>query len=102
MPKEIPLTDTSDQHSCGCGCAPATDMELDVRPIPHDIRHGAVLGALSSLKPGSAILLIAPHDPKPLLAQISNLFGDTVQTSYVDRDGDGVGVRLLKTRATQE
>ncbi|WP_341727826.1 DUF2249 domain-containing protein [Brooklawnia sp.] len=101
MTQQIPLTESTDQHQCGCGCSSVVDYELDVRVIPHAIRHGAVLGALSSLEPGSAILLIAPHDPKPLLAQISDLFGEAVETSYVDRGGDGVGVRLLKTRTVQ-
>ncbi len=101
MAQQIPLTEKTDQHECGCGCTPVSDYELDARIIPHAIRHGAILGALSSLEPGSAVLLIAPHDPKPLLAQVSELFGEAIETSYVDRDGDGVGVRLLKTRATQ-
>lgn len=99
MTQQIPLTENADQHSCGCGCSAVSDYELDARVIPHAIRHGAILGALSSLEAGSAILLIAPHDPKPLLAQISQLFGDAIEVSYVDRGGDGVGVRLLKTRA---
>ncbi len=101
MINELPLTDTSGEHQHNCGCESATDMEFDVRPVPHDIRHGAVLGALSSLKVGSSFVLIAPHDPKPLLAQIAQLFGDSIEVSYVDRDGDGVGVRLFKTHATQ-
>ncbi|WIY82970.1 DUF2249 domain-containing protein [Propionimicrobium sp. PCR01-08-3] len=100
MTQQIPLTETTTQHSCGCGCEPVSDYELDARQIPHAIRHGAILGALASLEVGSAMLLIAPHDPKPLLAQISDLFGEAIETSYVDRAGDGVGVRLLKTHAT--
>ncbi|BEH02561.1 DUF2249 domain-containing protein [Brooklawnia propionicigenes] len=101
MTQQISLTETTSQHQCSCGCSSASDYELDARTIPHAIRHGAVLGALASLDVGSAIQLIAPHDPKHLLSQISDLFGEAVETSYVDRGGDGVGVRLLKVRASE-
>lgn len=100
MIHEIPLTDTTGQHDCGC--SETSDMEFDVRPVPHAIRHGAVFGALSSLKVGSGFVLIAPHDPKPLLAQIADRYGDAIEVGYVDRAGDGVGVRLFKSRATAE
>lgn len=102
MIHEIPLTDTTGQHEHDCGCSSSSDMEFDVRPVPHAIRHGAVFGALASLKVGAGFILVAPHDPKPLLAQIADRFGDAIEVGYVDRDGDGVGVRLVKAHATAQ
>ena len=37
--QEIPLTET---HHCSCGESDTELPELDVRTIPHAIRHGAV------------------------------------------------------------
>lgn len=38
--------------------------------IPHEIRHGAIIGAFQSLRPGNSMVIVAPHDPLPLLAQL--------------------------------
>ena len=46
--QEIPLTET---HHCSCGESNAGLPELDVRTIPHAIRHGAVIGAFAQLQP---------------------------------------------------
>ena len=55
---------------------------LRSRNLPHAIRHGAILGALSQVQPGAAMVLIAPHDPVPLLNQIAAGFDD-VTVSYL-------------------
>ena len=53
-------------HTCTCGEVDQPGHpELDVRPIPHSIRHATVLGALESLQPGAGLALVAPHDPLP-------------------------------------
>ena len=69
--EQIPLTEKS-SASCGCGCAHGRAPELDVRAIPHAIRRTIVFGALGAIKPGQSMVLVAPHDPKPLLAQIAD------------------------------
>ncbi|SER72572.1 Uncharacterized conserved protein [Propionibacterium cyclohexanicum] len=38
--------------------------------IPHEIRHGAIIGAFQSLRPGNSMVLVAPHNPLPLLDQL--------------------------------
>jgi uncharacterized protein (DUF2249 family) len=43
---------------------------LDVRPIPHAIRHATVFGALDAMAPGEPLVIIAPHAPLPLLRQL--------------------------------
>ncbi len=90
---ELPLTEAP---ACGCGEAHAEVPELDARVIPHAIRHGSVFGALSQVKPGAAMVLVAPHDPLPLLAQIVEREGDAVQISYLQRGPDAW--RLLLSR----
>ncbi|WP_431842094.1 DUF2249 domain-containing protein [Calidifontibacter indicus] len=99
MSTELPITDVSNEVSasgCGCGCTDAELPALDVRPIPHALRHGAVFGALSALRPGSAMVLIAPHDPKPLLAQIAEREGDAVEVTYLVEGPDAWQLRLAR------
>ncbi len=77
----IPVTERS--STCNCGHEDEALPELDARVIPHAIRHASIIGALDSLRPGQAMALIAPHDPKPLLAQIADRYGDGVEVSYL-------------------
>ena len=54
--------------SCGCGGHDDTDVPvLDVRSVPHAIRHATVFGAFDAIPDGGSLLLLAPHDPLPLL-----------------------------------
>jgi len=68
---------------CGGGTSAATDESpdvtaaaldgtpvLDARSIPHEIRHATIFGSLSAVTSGSALVLVAPHDPLPLLRQL--------------------------------
>lgn len=68
--------------NCGCGHDEAAP-ELDVRQIPHAIRHGAVFGALGAIGSGQSLILVAPHDPKPLLAQIAERENGAFAVSYL-------------------
>lgn len=85
MPDPVPTAGDS-AHTCECGVLDeATYPELDVRAIPHAIRHAAVFGALDSIAPGSGLVLVAPHDPLPLLAQIDERMPGRFTVSYLDR-----------------
>lgn len=74
---------TERTSGCNCGHEDEALPELDARAIPHAIRHASIIGALDSLQPGQAMALIAPHDPKPLLAQIADRYGAGVEVSYL-------------------
>lgn len=97
---DIPVTEA--RHSCACGHENEALPELDARAVPHAIRHGAILGALASLQPGGAMVLIAPHDPLPLLGQIRDLYGDAIEVDYLDRAPRAVRLKLTKTHAVTE
>lgn len=43
---------------------------LNACVIPHRLRHGAVHGALGTLAVSESMILLAPHNPLPLLAEI--------------------------------
>lgn len=81
------------RHACGCGADQDTP-ELDARAIPHAIRHAAIFGALSAIQPGGALILIAPHDPLPLLAHITERYGEGFSVSYLERGPKAWRLRL--------
>jgi uncharacterized protein (DUF2249 family) len=57
--------------NCSCGGQDDAAPELDARLIPPAIRHAAIFGALGAVMPGDSMVLIAPHEPLPLLEQIA-------------------------------
>lgn len=92
---ELPIAHTN-TVGCGCGHHDEDLPELDARAIPHAVRHGAILGALDQVQPGAAMVLVAPHDPIPLLNQINQLFGDSVKISYLQRGPEAWKLKLAK------
>ena len=70
MTKTVPL-ETTTINGCGCGHHEEEDLVLDVRPIPHTIRHATVFGAFDAIPVGGSLVLVAPHNPVPLLNQLA-------------------------------
>lgn len=87
-------TPTCDGHTCTCGQA-TTEPVLVASEIPAAIRHGAILGAVAELKPGTSMILVAPHDPVPLLTQIKEKEGESITVEYVEA-GPGWKLRLAR------
>lgn len=72
--------------SCGCGGAETAGVpELDARAIPHAIRHATVLGALDAVPSGGRLMLLAPHDPLPLLRQVEQHAPGVFTVDYLER-----------------
>ena len=90
---DLPITE---KHTCGCGHHDEAEPELDATAIPHAVRHAAVLGALAGLRPGASLVLKAPHDPKPLLAQADQQFGDALTREYVQQGPDAWKIRFTR------
>jgi uncharacterized protein (DUF2249 family) len=73
-------------HTCNCGEKDAAGYpELDARAVPHAIRHATIFGALDAVRPGGGMILVAPHDPLPLLSQIEQRAPGAFEVSYVER-----------------
>jgi uncharacterized protein (DUF2249 family) len=84
-------------HSCTCGeHDPAGDPELDARVVPHAIRHATIFGALDAVRPGAGLVLIAPHDPLPLLAQIEQREPGAFEVSYLERGPEAWRLRFFR------
>lgn len=73
--------------SGGCACGGHDEpglAELDTRVIPHAIRHATIFGALEGLSAGKGILLVANHNPLPLLAQLDQRSPGKFTVDYVE------------------
>lgn len=89
--QELPITEAAP----GCDCDEDHGLpELDASAIPHAIRHGSVIGAFGQVRPGAAMVLVAPHDPKPLLAQLVQIEGEAIEISYLQQGPDAWKIRL--------
>lgn len=82
---------------CSCGENSDAAPELDVTTIPPAIRHAAIFGALGSIAPGASLILLAPHEPVPLLSQLA-ASEPGVWTSKVEQAGPEVW-RVRVTRS---
>ena len=87
---------TSSHSGCGCGESGSALPELDVRTIPHLIRHGTVFGALESLPPGTGMVLVAHHDPVPLLRQIEERWPGGYAVEYEVSGPEEWRIRLTR------
>lgn len=82
---------------CDCGGQDDTDPVLDVRAVPHAIRHATVFGALGAVPRGGSLVLVAPHDPIPLLGQIEDREPGAFGVSYDERGPEAWRVRLTRS-----
>lgn len=83
-------------HVCACAEENREDPVLDVREVPHAIRHATVFGAFDAVGPGSALVLVAPHDPLPLLTQLNERTGGRMAVDYLERGPQAWRLRLTK------
>ncbi len=83
-------------HSCGCGEHDTDDPVLDVREVPHSIRHATVFGAFDAVPAGGALVLVAPHDPIPLLHQLDQRASGRLLVEYEERGPEAWRLRLIK------
>ena len=84
MPRDLPLANN------------ASIPELDVVQIPHEIRHGAIHGALSTRDVGDSLILIAPHNPLPLLREVEAR-DDTFALEYLQEGPDVWRIKFTRT-----
>ena len=119
MHELLGVEDPEAQASGGCGCggcgcgggdsngsaaaaaAPvlSVDVRLDVRDVPHGQRHALVLSTVDALAPGQAVVLVASHAPRPVLAEIDDRFGGRIQTQWLQSGPDVWQVRLERGAA---
>lgn len=82
---------------CGCGASTVTLPELDARQVPPRLRHATIFGALDSLQAGEGMVLVAPHDPLPLLDQVATRTPDRFRVEYLERGPEAWRLAFLHT-----
>jgi uncharacterized protein (DUF2249 family) len=87
-------------HACSCGEVDGPGHpELDARAVPHAIRHATIFGALDAVGPHGGLVLVAPHDPLPLLAQLEQRSPGAFEVSYLERGPEAWRLRLVRRTA---
>ena len=87
-------------HSCTCGEVDGPGYpELDARVVPHAIRHATIFGALDAVPAGSGLVLVAPHDPLPLLAQIEQRSPGVFAVEYLERGPEAWRLQFVRRTA---
>ena len=83
---------------CGCGEQDPAGVlpELDARAVPHAIRHATIFGALDSVAAGGGMVLVAPHDPLPLLAQLEQRSPGLFTVDYLERGPEAWRIRFVR------
>ncbi len=85
------------EHRCACHDEDAAGLpELDARVIPHAIRHATIFGALDGLQPGYGLVLVAPHDPLRLLAQLEGRAPGAFAMEYLERGPEAWRLSLVR------
>lgn len=69
---------------------------FDARGVARRFRHAAIFGALDALAPGETMRFMNDHDPLPLLRQMAERYGETVEVAYRHRSEQGVVIDILR------
>ncbi|MGZ8750078.1 MAG: DUF2249 domain-containing protein, partial [Pseudonocardia sp.] len=75
----------------------STTPVLDVRDVPHAHRRETVFGAVDAMRPGGSLLLVAPHDPVPLLDLLAARRPCVLAVGYEQRGPESWVLRLTRT-----
>jgi len=83
---------------CGCGGQDPDGVlpEFDARAVPHAVRHATIFGALNSIASGSGLILVAPHDPLPLLVQLEERSPGLFSVDYLERGPETWRLRFIR------
>lgn len=84
---QLPISDANKPHSI---------PTLNASEIPHAVRHGAIHGALGTLNVGESMILIAPHDPLPLLNEVDQR-EESFDREYLKKEPKEVHIKFTRT-----
>lgn len=82
-------------HGCG-GDQAVGDPEIDSRAISKPVRHAAILGALSAIGPGEALVVTAHRNPTRLRTEVKAAFPDAFDVTVLDSTPEAWRVRFAR------
>ena len=80
---------------------PSAIYAFDARGIAKRFRHAAIFGALDSLHPGETMRFCNDHDPIPLLGQLQQRYGESVEIEYQQREAGNIVIDFVKRTRSQ-
>ena len=93
----VPVAQGGCGGGCACGESDGPELpELDARSVPHAIRHATIFGALDAVGPGGGMVLVAPHDPLPLLKQLEGRAPGAFAVDYLERGPEAWRLRFVR------
>lgn len=99
MATQLDLATSPAKHggcTCGCGSSDAATPELVAASLPKIVRHGAIIGGLTSMKAGQKLVLVVSHDPVPLLTQLNRVAPDAFELAYLERGPESFRLEFTK------
>jgi uncharacterized protein (DUF2249 family) len=83
-------------HAPHLHLSPEAIYPFDARGIAKRFRHAAIFGALDALNGGETMRFVNDHDPLPLLHQLQQRYGQTVEIQYRQRDPGAIVIDFVK------
>lgn len=83
-------------HAPHLHLSPDAIYPFDARGIAKRFRHAAIFGALDALNGGETMRFVNDHDPLPLLHQLQQRYGQTVEIQYRQRDPGAIVIDFVK------
>ncbi len=83
-------------HAPHLHLSPEAIYPFDARGIAKRFRHAAIFGALDALQGGEIMRFVNDHDPLPLLHQLQQRYGQTVDIQYRQRDPGAIVIDFVK------
>ena len=81
-------------------CTNTTSVDLcypfDARGVAKRFRHAAIFGALDTLNSGETMAFTNDHDPLPLLAQLVQRYGESIEINYVSREPGQIAINFTR------
>ena len=76
--------------------SPDAIYPFDARGIAKRFRHAAIFGALDALDSGERMRFVNDHDPLPLLEQLQQRYGETVDIAYLRREPGEIVIDFVR------
>lgn len=69
---------------------------FDARGVAKRFRHAAIFGAFDALNPGETMRFCNDHDPLPLLAQLQQHYGASIDIRYLQREPGAIVIDFVR------
>lgn len=83
-------------HNCSDTISFDLCYSFDARGVAKRFRHAAIFGALDALNRGETMSFVNDHDPLPLLAQLTQRYGEGIEINYIAREPGQIAINFTR------